>query len=216
MEIPTGSRGWAINICPKSDIYNVDVLFHFNPRYSGKQRKIVMNDRLGTWSQGTDTAIHAQSAILAETLDVKIQIRSEGFLVHCNDQLCTFFAHRRDIKGFDGLKLVLMPRDDNGNPLPVKVNQYWWGHLDLENTILSMSVKNLIRKSVEEAQSTESYLNPTIPRTAVATGLPILYDLEELQGIEYLLLDVFEKYKPKVSLVTGAGIGYIKVCLKTN
>jgi hypothetical protein len=61
-------------------------------------------------------------------------------------------------------------------------------------------------------------MNPLPARTIIAEGLPLLYDLEELQGLEYNLLDLLEPFEPnpkaktiRVSLVTGEGIAYIKV-----
>lgn len=54
LSVPTNSNGWALNICPATaspddDMFLSDVLFHFNPRYEGKKRGLVMNDRQGTW-----------------------------------------------------------------------------------------------------------------------------------------------------------------------
>jgi len=54
LNVPSNSNAWALNICPATDspdddLHLSDVLFHFNPRYIGKFRGVVMNDRQGTW-----------------------------------------------------------------------------------------------------------------------------------------------------------------------
>jgi hypothetical protein len=86
----------------------------------------------------------------------------------------------------------------------------WWGHVDFKREVLPPSINNIIQKASKVVY--ESVANPMAPRTIIAEGLPKLEDLEELQGLEYSMLDLFEPYQVKrVSLVTGAGIAFIKV-----
>jgi len=209
-KIDKHSKGWALNISPADDKYCSDVLFHFNPRY-GKM-KIMMTDRIGTWGTPTETLIRdpSQQGITATNIQLKIQIRQEGFLVFANNQYCAFFAHRRDIHQFKDLKLVFLAADDNGKREEVTIEKVWWGHQDFTRETLSPSMNVIIRKAV--ADIPESVTNPIAERTVIVEGLPILTDLELLQGLEYNILDLFEPFHPeKVALVTGQGYGYIRL-----
>lgn len=210
------TRGWAFNICPAHDQYLVDILFHFNPRYKTKSGKpeIIMNDRIGTWGDGAKEEMRNPRGILSNPIDLKVEIRNEGFLIFANGIYAAFFPHRRDIKQFKDLKIVFIAKDDNGNPEEVKINSVWWGHLDFKRETLSPAILGLMQKAMKT--TFDSVSNPMGPRTIVAEGLPKLEDLELLQGLEYSLIDMFEPYGCKrVSLVTGAGIGYIKVSSPT-
>lgn len=89
----------------------------------------------------------------------------------------------------------------------------WWGHQDFLRETISPSVQSVVRK-VLSADKPETVLNPIPPRTILVEGLPKLTDLEFLQGLEYMLLDLLEAFKPdKVALVTGQGSGYVRVSL---
>lgn len=204
-------RSWAFNICPASDRFNTDILFHFNPRYKSKGKPmIVLNDRQGTWGTGTTEEMRNTQGILAKSIDLKIEIRKEGFLVFANNIFAAFFVHRRDIINFKDLKIVFISKDDNGKEEEVKIFSVWWGHTDFKRETLSPSINSIINRSLKVTY--ESVTNPLPPRTIVAEGLPKLHDLVELQGLEYSLLDLFEEYKVvRVSLVTGEGIAYILV-----
>ena len=82
--------------------------------------------------------------------------------------------------------------------------------MDFKRQTLSPSINSIMNRALKA--TFDSVTNPMPPRTIIAEGLPLLDDLEALQGLEYNLLDLFEEYSVKrVSLVTGAGIGYIKV-----
>jgi hypothetical protein len=231
------TSGWAFNLCPAEDPYLVDVLFHFNPRYKTKDRPtIVMNDRVGTWGDGAKEEMRHPRGILANTVELKVELRPEGFLVYANGIYAAFFPHRRDIHQFKDLKIIFIAKDDNGKSQEVKINQVsfvdchvlksflgsyypfsfysfrkvWWGHVDFKREVLPPSINNIIQKASKVVY--ESVANPMAPRTIIAEGLPKLEDLEELQGLEYSMLDLFEPYQVKrVSLVTGAGIAFIKV-----
>jgi hypothetical protein len=117
-------RGWALNISPADDKYCMDVLFHFNPRF-GKQNKIIMNDRIGTWGTPTDVLMRDQNqqGILATDVQLKIQIREEGFVVFANDLFCAFFAHRRRFDNLKDLRIVLLSADDNGKKEEVTIEK---------------------------------------------------------------------------------------------
>ena len=49
--IPSDPRRWSLNICPKDHKDNADILYHYNPRYVGKSKGVVMTDRQGTWGE---------------------------------------------------------------------------------------------------------------------------------------------------------------------
>lgn len=117
-------RGWALNISPANDRHSMDILFHFNPRY-GKANEIVMNDRIGTWGNPMKIAMRDQNqkGILATDIQLKIQIREEGFVVYTNDLFCAFFAHRRRYDNFKDLRIVLLAADDNGKKEEVIVEK---------------------------------------------------------------------------------------------
>lgn len=54
--------------------------------------------------------------------------------------------------------------------------------------------------------SLHSHLNPTGERTIAVSGLPRLYDLKELQGLEEALLVLFEEHSVEVVNIGKEGI----------
>jgi hypothetical protein len=84
-----------------------------------------MNDRQGTWGDGTLEEMRNPKGILSNIVDLKVEIRKDGFLVFANGIFAAFFVHRRDINQFDGhdLKITFVAKDDNGIEQEVKINE---------------------------------------------------------------------------------------------
>ncbi len=206
------SNGWAFNLCPESDQYLVDILFHFNPRY--KKARLAMTDRIGTWGKATSKKIFANDAIVSKELTLIVQFRPEGFLVLANDKFAGFFAHRRPLplQPLERYKLVFITEDDNGNKLEVVIKKIWWGHQELEREILSPSVRASMEQAVEEQAEAASLVQPMPLRTILVSNLPKYSDLVDLQGLEYALFDLFDDFAPEaICMVRSAGLAYCKV-----
>lgn len=203
------SNGWALNICLGSDKYLTDVLLHFNPRYLAGA--LLMTDRTGTWGEPIKKRLLTTDSLFAQHTELVIQFRPEGFLVFANDRFATFFPHRRPLPAAEtDMKVVFITADDNGKEMEVTVNKVWWGHLDLEREILSPSVRTYMEKAVAELPATLA--NPMLPRTLLVSNLPLLDDLEELQGLEYALFDLFEGFSAEaICMVRGAGLAYCRL-----
>lgn len=206
--VPVDKTGWAFNICPATDKFCTDILLHFNPRYAKQQ--LIYNDRQGTWGTGIKKRLTTMDPLHTSNLELVIQIRPEGFLLFANEKFSCFVPHRRPIDQFNDLKVAFMIEDDNGNRYFAKIDQVWWGHLDLDREILSPSVRASMEQAV--AEPVASVTNPLVPRTLFISNLPIMDDLHDLQSLEYALLDLFQEFLPEaVVMVRGQGQAYVRV-----
>jgi hypothetical protein len=128
-------------------------------------------------------------------------------------RLDSFFPHRRPIHSFQGqtLKLWFTYRDDNGNPHNVIVRKVYWESMVVSqfHAMQSSSMKSLVSSRLADPLP-RSVMNPMPPRTALLSGLPILEDLKNLQGIESNLFMVFEHVE-SISLIPGTEFAFVRV-----
>jgi hypothetical protein len=64
--VPIDSYAWALNISPQMHMNYQNVLMHFNPRYQGKRKQIVFNDKQGTWGGYVPTSIEGLLEVCAD------------------------------------------------------------------------------------------------------------------------------------------------------
>eukprot|EP01039_Chlorochromonas_danica_P011588 gene11589-12981_t len=202
------SSGWSLNLTSSTDEDNMDVFFHFNPRYS--KSSLIMNDRQGTWGDAEKKRLHSGDGLWSSQVRLIIQFRLEGFLLFANDKFAAFFPHRRELGGVADFRLVFSTEDDNGHRHEVTVSKVWWGRMDFHREILSPSVRATMERAV--AEPPRCVTNPYPPRTVIISNLSMSDDLEYLQGMEYTLFDLFNEFKPEsVAMVRGKGKAFCRL-----
>eukprot|EP01031_Cornospumella_fuschlensis_P031792 gene31792-38431_t len=141
------SIGWAFNLSSEHDEEMSDVFLHFNPRYVGTKanaegvrpwvRTLQMTDRQGTWGSGKPIKLPPNHSLLEGEGTLVVNIHSQGFLIHHNNEFIAFFPHRRDVSRETAFKLHFLPEDDNGNAYDVTLRKVWWGREHLNAQVLS-------------------------------------------------------------------------------
>eukprot|EP01036_Dinobryon_divergens_P034168 gene34168-44144_t len=209
LSVPTNSIGWALNLCPATtsaddDLFLSDVLFHFNPRYEGKKKGLVMNDRQGTWGSELRRQLGDSSGdekLLLRNMEVMIQIREQAFVVFVGGTLSDFFVHRRLISGYvdKPLRLLMPTLDGNGRRHGVQLKK--------AQEQLSEDYEAFLA-----GVSADSNIANVALCTVQVSGLPVVKDLVENYEMEKQIKELFAEYEYiAVQMVPGRGLAFVRL-----
>ena len=231
LSVPFSSKMWSLNVSPEHDFYGRNILFHYNPRVVAKGGEVVLNDRLGTWGDYTKRRIDQQNDRIVRDAEIRIIIGEEGFYLFVGNnrlsssddlgRLDTFFPHRRDIRDFIGqnLKIWFTYRDDNGLSHSVVVKKVYWEKTQLNHFYATQdgAVRGIVSSRLAD-RVPRSVSSPMPPRTVLLSGLPVLEDLKNLQGIEsnlFIALDDNPESKDKIveaiAMIPGTEYAFVRV-----
>jgi len=224
-------KRWSVNICPDGSA-DSHIFLHFNPRYDGKGKgNLVLNDRRVFWGEGRSVpmqpaaaagsrgAPRGPAALYSSSVELLISVRETGFACFANGQCACFFPHRTDISDLKKLACVLPRCDDNGVVETVVFQKVWWGYRDpaldpLPQDVVDRGAEEVsmfLKRQAEKRKGGKPALDGTATAcTLQVAGLPKHSDSKEIQELEKILMDLFEKFKPvKLSIVPGAGVSYM-------
>lgn len=220
LEVPLGSKQWAVNICPTNTLDNHNILMHFNVRYSwGKDSKkaLVLNDREGTWGKAWNIPLDGIPPVQVlnhGTIELVIQVRRDGFVIFANQKFVAFFLHRRELPTDGSLVLSLPLTDDMAQRQQGVVKKVWWGKLTHGLFPVPKEALSTDKMVIQRDIVRDLFSRPRRFRTLVVTGLPTHTSPQELQFIEEGLKGVLgiKDIQPEaINVVPGKGLAYVRL-----
>jgi len=213
ISIPKDSTRYSINILPPSSAQSDDgstILFHFNPRnYKGKNVLILNHRQCGDWGRFQSLPLDTLPLLFGTTIELVIQIRTEGFFVFVNGAFACHQNHNINPSQYRSLKVQIPLMDDKMNPESAIFHRIWWGkkepiHVDEEDLSYSQKASAAIMDNSQNEK-----------RILWVGNLPKLEDKSEIFELKSYLEDLFKdnlgRLPLKVNINGPKGYAFVTV-----